>query len=278
MEIIASILRFLDYQATTPKTLGLYHIFFLLLTAAVTVFMCRQARHHNAQQVRKVLRFTALLVIGLEIYKQINYTFSYTDGITASYQWYAFPWQFCSTPMYVGLLAGVTRKGRIHDSLCAYLTTFAVFAGLAVMLYPGDVFTGTVGINLQTMICHGSMVVIGGYLLASGHVKLESKTVLKAVPVFAVTIGIAMILNEVAFRTGLLENHGFNMFYISPHQPGHLPVYSLVQQVVPYPLSLVIYIVGFSAAAWLMLLIPMAGKHLVHTLSSNRRPQMGKMQ
>lgn len=278
MQFWASVLKILDYQAVAPATLGIYHICCLLLMVVCTVCLCRIAKYHSPDRVRRVVLTTALVVIGLEIYKQINYTFSYDDGITASYRWYAFPWQFCSTPMYVGLLAGLTRKGRIHDALCAYLSTFAVFAGLAVMLYPGDVFTETVGINIQTVICHGSMVVIGGYLLASGHVKLESKTVLKAVPVFAVTIGIAMLLNEVAYRTGLLENHNFNMFYISPYLPGHLPVYSLVQDVVPYPASLLIYILGFSAAAWLMLLIPMAVKHLIHVIAGSRRPSVSRMQ
>ena len=79
---------------------------------------------------------TALVVILLEIYKQINYTFSYEGAITFDYQWYAFPFQFCSTPMYVGLLVGLFRKGKIHDALCAYLATYAVFAGLCVMIYP----------------------------------------------------------------------------------------------------------------------------------------------
>ena len=122
------------------------------------------------------------------------------------------------------------------------------------MVYPNDVFISTIGINIQTMICHGSMITIGIYLLYSGHVKLEHKTILKAVPVFACTLGIAMIMNEIAHASGL---EGFNMFYISPYEAHHLPVYSLVQDVVPYPFDLFIYIAGFTAAAYLMLLIGM---------------------
>ena len=112
---------------------------------------------------------TSVACLLLEVYKQIVFTFTVEDGkIVAEYIWHAFPWQFCSTPMYVGLLAGLTKPGKVHDALCAYLATFAVFAGTAVMLYPGDGFTPLTGINIQTIICHGSMVVIGGYLLGSG--------------------------------------------------------------------------------------------------------------
>ena len=124
------------------------------------------------------------------------------------------------------------------------------------MLYPGNIYTTTVGINFQTTVCHGSMIIIGGYLYASGHVKLEHKTILKALPVFCVTATIAMILNELANMAGLSQE-GFNMFYFSPYGEPNLPVYSLIQPLVPYPVALAIYIVGFTGLAYLMLLIAM---------------------
>ena len=66
-----------------------------------------------------------------------------------------------------------------------------------------------------------------------------------------------MVLNEIAFRTGLLETDNFNMFYFSPHQDPHLPLYSDVQRLVgpANPLSIIIYVVGFTVAAGLVLLI-----------------------
>ena len=152
------------------------------------------------------------------------------------------------------MLAGLIKKGKFHDALCAYLATFAVFAGLCVMIYPGDVFIGTIGINIQTMICHGTMLPIGAYLYATGHVKLQHKTILKAIPVFAVAVLLAVGMNEIANFSGLLERETFNMFYFSPYCDPSLPVYSIVQGIVPYPWSLIIYIAGFSAAAYIMLL------------------------
>jgi hypothetical protein len=135
------------------------------------------------------------------------------------------------------------------------LATYAVLAGAAVMIYPGVVYVEVVGINIQTMICHGSMVVIGAYLLGSGHVQLSLKSVLKAMPVFAICVSLAAIMNEVAHATGLLENHNFNMFYISPYLECTLPVYSLVHNAVAFPVNLIIYVLGFSAAACVILLI-----------------------
>ena len=47
----------------------------------------------------------------------------------------------------------------------------------------------------------------------------------------------------------------FNMFFVSAHFEPSLPVYSLVQAVVPYPISLIIYFLGFSAAAFVVLML-----------------------
>ena len=145
----------------------------------------------------------------------------------------------------------------------AYLATFALFAGLCVMLYPNDVFIGEIGVNVQTMICHGSMLTIAIYLFGSGYVGTEHKTILRALPVFAAAVSIAMILNEVMFYSGILGDETFNMFFISPHFEGTLPVYSIVQGIIPFPFCLIIYIIAFSAASYIMLLAAMGIKKLI---------------
>lgn len=252
-----SVLAFLDSSMQTPESFGWFHLVWFLLSFLVLIPLCRFPKKPSDDHVRRVVLVTALAVTLLEVYKQINYSFSYENGIVFDYQWYAFPFQFCSTPMYVGLLAGLTKKGKVHESLCAYLATYAMFAGLCVMVYPNDVFISTIGINIQTMICHGSMITIGIYLFASGYVKLQHRTILKAMPVFAINVALAAVMNEIAYQVGLLETETFNMFFISPYCDPHLLIYSEVQKVVPFPFCLIIYIAGFTAAAYLILLMAM---------------------
>ena len=105
------------------------------------------------------------------------------------------------------------------------------------------------------MVCHASMVVVGIYLLYIGYVKIEFKTILRALPVFAVAVVIAVCMNEAAYYSGLLETDDFNMFMISPYLESTLPVYSAVQKAVPYPWDLIIYVVGFTVAACIVLLV-----------------------
>lgn len=262
----AKVLQILDTAMVTPESYGWFHIFFFVLSVVVGVALCFILKD-GKKHAPNVVLVTAIVVLLLEVYKMINFGYgdSYTTQLAYRFQWYAFPFQFCSTPMYVGLAAGLLRKGRIHESLCAYLATYAVFAGLCVMIYPGDVFIDTIGINIQTMICHGSMLTVGIYLFGSGYVKTEHKTILKALPVFCTMVLIAVGLNEWAYRTGLLEEHYFNMFYFSPYTDPHLPVYSDVQNAlgVDNPLNFIVYIAAFTLAAYLILLIAMGIRALL---------------
>lgn len=254
MSFLADVLSFLDSKMTTPTLYGPFHIVFLLLSVFAGFVISKHCLKKGEASIRRFLLIETVIVILLEIYKQINYTFEVENGqILADYQWYAFPFQFCCTPMYIGMLAVLTWKKPLHHHFCAYSATFSLFAGISVMLYPASVFVETIGVNIETMIAHGGMITVGMVLLRTGYVKISYKTVLKALPVFMVLVLIAMGMNEIAYRSGLLETETFNMFFISPYCSPELPVFSLVQPYVPFLCSVVIYIVGFTLASGIIL-------------------------
>ena len=253
-----------------PTNYGWFHLVFFALSILAGILLCVTHKKGNDARVRRTVFVTGVIVILLEIFKMFVYSFYIEDNkLLWDFQWYVFPWQFCSIPMYVSLLTGLFKKGKIHQSLVAFLATYAIFAGLCVMLYPNDVFIGEIGINVQTMICHGSMLTIGIYLYGSGYVKTEHKTILRAIPVFAAAVSMAALLNEVIYKSGVLNGETFNMFFISPHFEGTLPVYSLVQKVVPFPFCLIIYVAVFTLAAYVMLLCAMG----IRKLASKHKTQ-----
>lgn len=261
MNFLGKVLQLLDSDMTEPTSFGWFHLLSIALTILGAVFLCKRFKKPSFADVRKVLLVFSLVSIFLEIYKQINYTFSY-DGvkITADYQWYAFPIQFCSTPMYVALIAALVKHDKIHKALCNYLATFSLFAGICVLAYPEQVFIDTIGINIQTMICHGAMISLGVWLLCCDYLEIKQKNILPATAVFGIAIAIAGIMNEVAHFTGLLERETFNMFYVSPHCEPSLPVYSLVQAVLPFPVCIVIYIAAFALASYIILNVAILAK------------------
>lgn len=274
MQFLGKLFLILEAKAKTPESYGWFHISFWIVSILIGIWLCKKFRSPDEKTARRILLAMGIICVALEIYKQTVYSFSYEgSAFTFDYQWYAFPFQFCSMPMYVQLLAGLTKKGRVHDALCAFLATYAIFAGLCVMIYPNDVFTELIGVNIQTMVCHASMLTIGIFLFGSGYVKAEFRTIFKAIPVFAAAVGLAVVMNELTVLSGILNGETFNMFFVSRHFEPSLPVYSTVQELVPYPWCLIIYILAFSLAAFVILLIAMGIERLIARRSRKHQNQ-----
>ena len=272
MELWIKILEIIKTKMDVPPLGGWFHILCCVVTLAAAVILIVTQKPGDESRTRRVVVIVAVVSILLEVYKQICFNFDLVDGASVyhGYEWYAFPFQFCSMPMYVGLLCGLVKNRRIQDSLYAFLATYSVFAGLCVMAYPAQVFVGTLGINLQTMFCHGSMITVGIYLLATGKVKTEHKTILKAMPVFLVGMVMAIIMNEIAYACGVFETNTFNMFYINPHCPSTLPIYSMIHGKLPFPVCVLIYYAVFTLVAYLILLIAMGIGKLISKVKKER--------
>ena len=255
MKFLETLMNILNFGLDVPKSYGWFHLLFFALSIALGIFLCIRFRNPDENTVRHILLVITVTVAALELYKQFIYSFSCNgEQIKFDYQWYIFPFQFCSIPMYVGFLAVITKKA-FHKAFCSFLVTYSLFAGICVMVYPTQVFVETVGINIQSMVCHGTMISVAIFLLGSGYVKPDTKTMLRALPVFASAIAVAIILNEVFVLTGIVGGETFNMFFISRHYAPSLPVYSLVQKYVPYPWCVFIYFIGFSLASYIILFI-----------------------
>jgi hypothetical protein len=237
-----------------PKPFGIFHICFIIISALVCYLLCRFFKDPSKKTVKKILLVYSLLCIALEIYKQISFTFNVENGvITFDYQWYAFPFQFCSTPMFVALIAAIIQSDKLYNACLAFLSTFGVIAGVFVMATADTVFIDTIGINIQTMIHHGSQITIGLFLLIRAGSLKKTSYALGGVAVFLSVITLAMVLNLTMVHV-IPEGETFNMFFISPHFEGTLPVYSTVQGIIPFPFCLIVYILAFSLASYIMLL------------------------
>ena len=236
----------------TPKPYGIFHICFVIISALVCFLLCRFYRNPSERTVKKILLVYSLICIGLEIYKQISFSFNVTDGIIiADYQWYAFPFQFCSTPMFVALFAALIPSDKLYRACIAFLSTFGVIAGVLVMAMPDTVFIDTIGINIQTMVHHGSQITIGLFLMIRCKACEKLGATLGGIGVFLTAIAVALILNCTMIHV-IPEGETFNMFFISPYFPSTLPVYSTIQTQVPYPVFLFLYIFPYVTVALLI--------------------------
>lgn len=251
--------EFLRTPMEVPAIFSRFHFLFLGLTVACSVLVCLFHQKNRPERVRRFIFWVGIGAILFEIYKQYVLNFSIVAGrVVYSPCWDAFPFQFCYLPLYLNLLFALTKEGRLHDAVAAFLATFSLGAGLLVVIYASTVFTDVVGLNWQTMLCHGAMVVSGVYLLSSGYVKLEHKSILKALPVFYTCVFLATVLNEVAYYTDFTSGQYFNMFFISRHyDSSFLPFSSILPFTIPSSVIFFVYVLGFPLAAYSILLIAM---------------------
>ena len=248
MNLFEKITYALDKTMNTPNNYGWFHLMWISIILITTILLCLYFKDAKKETFNKIILVGWIFIVTLEIYKQINFAFNLDNGIVSwEYSWYAFPFQFCSTPLYLLPFIIFLNDGKLKDSFLAYMATFSFFGGLVVFIYPNDVFISTIGINIQTMIHHGLQIVFGVFIVVYNRNRFNFKFYLKAIPLFAIMISIALILNIIIYHafTNLNIDDTFNMFYISPYFECTLPILSSVYKVMPYSIFLFIYILGF---------------------------------
>lgn len=266
---MAEFLHGLEAEMETPTLYGVFHIAAFLIIIAASVLLSVLGKDSKDKTFRRICLVFWIMYFLFEAYKQTIYSFNYNDGRPYwDYQWYAFPFQLCSSPLYVLPFVFLSKEGsNVRRAAVGYMATYVFFAGAAVMAYPGDVFVRTIGINIQTMFWHGSQVILGSFFLTRHRRELNRRFFVSAVVGFLIMVGVAMALNMTIPN---FTDETFNMFFISPKFPSTLPILSAIWPVVPWPVFFLIYLVGYTLAA---LIVFFAAKGIIKI--SDKKKKMG---
>ena len=250
------IVIFLQKTATRPGNYGWFHLMFVALAIIATVLLCVYYRDASDKVFRRILWIAWMIILIFEIYKQIVFSYNYSVELNLgvwNYGWGSFPFQLCSTAMYLLPFAVWLKDSKLRDSVLSFLALFSLFGGLCVYVFPNDVFhTDYLGVQIQTMVHHGLQIVIAIYIVAHERKKFNIMFFLKSIPTFIVMLAVAMALNVIGYK--FIEGT-FNMFYISPYYPCTLVILDNIYATKPYAVFLIIYIVGFVFCAFLMFII-----------------------
>ena len=243
---------------SAPRPFGVFHLvslgLVLCLFALMVLFRKRIPRSERA--VQHVLMIFALGLLLLEIGKQIVCSYDPAGGW--AYNWEKFPFQFCSVPIYVALIAMCLPHGKVREALLCFLATYSPVAGASVLFYPaGFVFSEVIFLDVHTMIWHGAMLLFGLYLWLSGAVKAEWRTAGYAALVYVPLNFVALALNEASYALGFAEGYTFNMFYTGRLGRCLIPVLSTIQKTCPYPVFFVSYLVTLGVGGALVTVVMM---------------------
>lgn len=152
-----------------------------------------------------------------ELYKQI---FLYVVINGGHYDWWFFPFQLCSLPMYLCLILPFLREGRFKTTLYTFMQDFNLLGGLAALIVPEGFRHIHWSLTLHGYIWHILLVLIGFSIALSGRSDKSQRGYVRTIPVFVICCCIATLINLFA------PGHGrADMFYITPYSPSSQPVF-----------------------------------------------------
>lgn len=145
--------------------------------------------------------------------------------------WY-FPFQLCSMPMYLCLIAGILEKRgqglRIQKVIRTFLMDYGMLGGIAALSYSaGFTDTGILYISIHGYVWHILMIVLAVYIYLKDRADLSLRGFLKATGLFGLLALLAEVINVLLHPFGDCD-----MFYISPYHYSSQPFFSTVDQMI----------------------------------------------
>ena len=251
-------LYMLQVEMERPKAFGWFHLLWICLIIGILLFLFFQRKNNNDKQLKWILGTYGIIALLLELVKQLIWSFNYdpsTNVVVWDYEWYAAPFQLCTTPIFVSIVCLFLKDNKLRNSLLSYMAYITILGSITTILIPDSCFVSDIMVNIHTMWLHCGSFVVSVYLLMNGIVKINIKNLIHAFITFLVFVALAQILNIAIYNSGLLNGETFNMFYISPYFISTLPVFDVIQKSVPFILYQGIYLFAVFVGALIIYFI-----------------------
>lgn len=255
MNVLPNILIFLQKEMVEPVAFGWFHWLCIGVMLLAIFLLYKIKDKHSEQQLKIILGVYGGTVLLLEVLKQISWTINFNADLSTfvlNYEWYAFPFQLCTTPMFVSIICLFLKKGKFRDCLFSYMAYITILGSIATILAPDSCFVSDILVNIHTMWLHLGSFVVSIYLLMSREVRINVQSWVKSIPVFLGFVATANTLNVVIYNLDILNGETFNMFYISPYFVSGLPVFNIIQQNTPYVVFFMTYILAIILGSYLI--------------------------
>ena len=252
MNIFEKTLYILQSQMETPKAFGWFHLIWIFISIFSLIIFFKLRKKYSEKQLKIVLGVYGITALILELLKQLIWSFNYdiaNNVVSWDYQWYAAPFQLCTTPIFVSIICLFFKDGKVRNSLLSYMTFVTILGSFMTIIIPDSCFVSDILINIHTMWLHCGSFVVSVYLIMSGAVKIERKNLINSFKVFLIFVVIAEILNIAVYNMNVLNGEEFNMYYISPYFVSGLPVFNILQEKLPFIIYLAIYIIAICLGA-----------------------------
>lgn len=221
-----------------PPMYGSVHLTFLFLIVIAVWTACYIFREKNRKQVIRILFLTGVILALMEILKQI-----FLYRINGYFDWWRFPFQICSMPMYLCLLLPFLKGTKQNTVLC-YLDSFCLQGAFFALIFPQDMLSAWPFLTIHSFVWHGLLVFIS-FLIITHHMEGRSSDFFHAVMLFLMLAGCAEIINIIGAR---IATHALpDMFYISPYTQTLQPFFRNIETLSGRKTEIIVYLLFYIA-------------------------------
>lgn len=206
------ILEITAWPMNPPAPYSIFHILFVSVGLTIIVFLAYYvSKRLNEAKLCRLLFFCGVILASAECYKQL---FLYYVINKQTYNWWYFPFQLCSLPMYFCLILPFVFSKKVRTVLYTFMQDFNLLGGILALAEPSGLFHPYWFLTLHGLIWHLLLVFIGLVIAFTHHSDSTLKGFFKTVPLFFICCAIASFINHTAKPLGQAD-----MFYISPYYP-----------------------------------------------------------
>ena len=247
-ELIISILNMTAWRMDAPKLFGGFHIIASLAAAAAAMLLAVAVSARKSADTVRVLSVTGWVLLLLEIWKQFFLFYIVNNG---AYDWWYFPFQLCSVPMYLCILLPFTGT-RTRRTYLTFLGAYTFVSAVATLIYPEDILRSYTALTVHGFVWHGLLLFISLVVLLTGSADTSARGLLRAFSLFVILSVIAVGINVLAeplMRAAPGLPHSWAaMFYLNPYHISPQPLVGTIQKTAGIPAGLLLYSIAVAAA------------------------------
>ena len=161
--MLTRLLEWTAWTMTPPKPYSFFHIALSLTGIAFAVCLAACLNRRGGSVSRRLF-FAGLILAVSELYKQLFLTLAAHPGV---YDWWYFPFQLCSVPMYLCLLLPFLPESK-RGALYAFLQDFSLLGGFLALAEPSGLMHPYVTLTLHGFFWHFGLIFIGCSVFLSG--------------------------------------------------------------------------------------------------------------
>ena len=246
--VLDSFFESMNWPMEKFASYGAFHILYTLIGFAVCGFAAWKLRKVSDKAARGILFGMGLVLAVGELFKQLFYYFFIMNN---QYSWGDFPFQLCSIPLYLCLIAPWLKPGKLQRGMYSFMVLYNLLGGAISFTEPSGLFHDQWFLTVHACIWHMLLVFIGLFICFSKRGGDQPADYKGATGTFLVLCAVAFGLNCFV-QYGLGES--MNMFFVGPGE-SPLVVFKQFSQWFGWYVNTPIYIFAVCLGAYLISLL-----------------------